>query len=676
MRVLITTFDRPGLLKNLLNDLIVEKQKHKTLHVSVYDDNSTLDYSEITEILAEQGWDWWRAEVNHGRVRYCDLVSKMFEDQRSVRGPFIFLADDMRLTDDFVSKTKKQWASIKDKNKRSLRLMVAEERADKPSWTGVLPKDVAATDVQDVGFFDGAAYFTKQFLKDIGFKVPKEIPKRFLPTGMSSGMGWAISTFLHDHKRKMYRVKTSLVSHVAAKSQMHLQERLESTMQDSDVPAHKRYPDTVTASLAAIPNRLGALEQVVASLLPQVDRLNVFLNGWDEVPEFLVQEKVTVARSQDHEDRSDSNKFFWAQDVTGYHLTCDDDIVYPKDYVYKMVQHIESRDRKAIVTLHGRIMKQAPIESFYQGILRNLHNQKAVTKDVTVHIGGTGCMAYHTDTIAVHWDDFEKPDMSDIWMGVLAKDQNVPIVVLRHPVRSLDIVFKGPDTIFRKYLGDDTPQTQVFNQYAPWPLLADPLDANIEAEQGEGLAYWSRQAKLRNALCVTFPEWNSRDHANAIPGIEKNLKRFIAGGFRSGEGVLDVGAGWGRWQNLLEQYGPYKGVDPCKEIVNIAGERGRGKTVALWITSTALPAAKNIFVFDVLSGLTDEAMEDLCAKMRAAVRDRGYTVVVEKMKSDRRDTYRRPESYLKHLPGLSQRGSFKVGDVYMVVLAGRLDSLR
>lgn len=676
MRVLITTFDRPGLLKNLLGDLIVEKQKHKTLHVSVYDDNSTKDYSEIEEILSAQGWDWWSAEVNHGRVRYCDLVSKMFEDQRTARGPFIFLADDLRLADDFITRTKQQWASIKDKNKRTLRLTVAEERAAKTSWTGVLPKDVEGTDIQDVGFFDGAAYFTKQFLKDISFQIPKGIPARFRTPGMSSGMGWAVSTFMHARKRKMYRVKTSLVSHVAAKSQMHLEERLESPMQDSTVPANKRYPDFVTASLAALPERSGSLEQTTASLLGQVDRLNVFLNGWEAVPEFLSHEKITVERSQDHEDRSDSNKFFWAQEIKGYHFTCDDDLVYPKDYVYKMVQHIESRDRKAVVTLHGRIMKPAPVDSFYRGAKRVLHNQKKLTIDAAVHLGGTGCMAYHTDTISVKWEDFEQPHMADIWMGVLAKDQNVPIVVLRHAARSLHIAYRGPGTIFDRFSRKDDVQTQVFNAHAPWPLMADPLCANVEAAQGEGLAYWTRQAKLRNSLCVAFPTWNSRDHTEAVPGILKNLKRFINGGFKDQEGVVDVGAGWGRWQSFLEQYGPYVGVDPCSEIVKIASERGRGKTVALWEVDTPLPAAKNLFVFDVLGGLKDTAMTDLCQKMREAVVGRGYTVVVEKMKSDRRDTYRRPSVYLDHLPGLSERGSFKVGDVYMVVLAGRLQPLK
>ncbi len=40
----------------------------------------------------------------------------------------------------------------------------------------------------------------------------------------------------------------------------------------------------VTAQIATIPDRIKLLEITVKSLLPQVDQLNVMLNGWNHEP--------------------------------------------------------------------------------------------------------------------------------------------------------------------------------------------------------------------------------------------------------------------------------------------------------------------------------------------------------------------------------------------------------
>ena len=67
----------------------------------------------------------------------------------------------------------------------------------------------------------------------------------------------------------------------------------------------------VTASVASFAAREDSLKQAVASILPQIDRLNVYLNDYDAIPEFLRHPKITVASSQEHGDRRDNGKFFF-----------------------------------------------------------------------------------------------------------------------------------------------------------------------------------------------------------------------------------------------------------------------------------------------------------------------------------------------------------------------------
>ncbi|MDP6527473.1 MAG: glycosyltransferase family A protein, partial [Candidatus Pacebacteria bacterium] len=49
-------------------------------------------------------------------------------------------------------------------------------------------------------------------------------------------------------------------------------------------PSPEKHDEYVTASLASMQSRSGSLEKVIESILPQVDHLDVYLNGYGEIP--------------------------------------------------------------------------------------------------------------------------------------------------------------------------------------------------------------------------------------------------------------------------------------------------------------------------------------------------------------------------------------------------------
>ena len=63
------------------------------------------------------------------------------------------------------------------------------------------------------------------------------------------------------------------------------------------------------ASMAAVPWREETLENVVNSLLPQVDRLNIYLNDWENVPSFLEHAKINAAFTNEIGDIGDRENF-------------------------------------------------------------------------------------------------------------------------------------------------------------------------------------------------------------------------------------------------------------------------------------------------------------------------------------------------------------------------------
>lgn len=234
----------------------------------------------------------------------------------------------------------------------------------------------------------------------------------------------------------------------------------------------------VTACLASVAWRSHLLSQVVDSLLPQVNRLNVYLNGYDDVPSFLDDPRITVARSQEHGDRGDAGKMFWCDDLSGYVLTCDDDILYPADYVATMIAGIERYQRRAIVSFHGSTFIE-PFTSFVRS-RKSFRFGAHVAVDVPVHCLGTGVLGYHASTFPVRRSYFELPNMADTWLARELQRAKVPCYVLKHDAGWIMDLGSAEDyarSIYNhshKATGTDLDtgalQTKIVRSAMPWTL--------------------------------------------------------------------------------------------------------------------------------------------------------------------------------------------------------------
>lgn len=189
----------------------------------------------------------------------------------------------------------------------------------------------------------------------------------------------------------------------------------------------------IYAGLATIPTRHRTLESVVNSLLAQVDRLFVVLNGFVSVPDFLSRERITVIRSQDIGDLRDNSKLFGLYCFMGdaHYVTCDDDIVYPDDYVKTLVDAIEKYGRKCVVGVHGAIYG-AGSRHFRDRLL--LHFEEALEEDLPVNVLGTGTVAFHTSTYRPDYLRFRATGMVDLMVAEQLSTSGVPCLsISRRP---------------------------------------------------------------------------------------------------------------------------------------------------------------------------------------------------------------------------------------------------
>src|ERR1700751_3970405 len=110
--------------------------------------------------------------------------------------------------------------------------------------------------------------------------------------------------------------------------------------------------DKITVTIATQKSRKSSLMETIISLEEQTIRpseIRIYANDYD------IGKIGGFYSGFDHPlgDIADNGKFYEADKVDGYHLTCDDDLIYPKDYIEKIINGIENNNRKAVVGFHG-----------------------------------------------------------------------------------------------------------------------------------------------------------------------------------------------------------------------------------------------------------------------------------------------------------------------------------
>ena len=210
--------------------------------------------------------------------------------------------------------------------------------------------------------------------------------------------------------------------------------------------------------------RQATLKIMLASLLPQVDRAHVNVNGYGPgtLPDFLEHKKIWVT----HHDNSieDRAKFYNAERNDGLTLIVDDDIEYPPDFVEYMTRKHELHG--GIVTIMGKILKPRPIKSYFKDEIIHYKTFEAVTEDVIVEIPGM-CGALYGLEVQFHVED-AKIHNSDIAVGVYARKRGLVCTVVAHPanyVKNLMPMVSDSPSMFGKYCKDDGALTEYVNEH-------------------------------------------------------------------------------------------------------------------------------------------------------------------------------------------------------------------
>lgn len=194
----------------------------------------------------------------------------------------------------------------------------------------------------------------------------------------------------------------------------------------------------VIAGIATTGKRERLLENTINSLKGQVDKIYIYNNSKSK-------------------DLTDNGKFWALQhEKDCVYLSCDDDIIYPRDYAKTCIEWIEKKE--CIISWHGRVLKDT--EKYYKGKHEEMRFFQE-SKGLFLSVAGTGVSAFHTKYFCPEIWNSEYKRMSDLVFSLEARKQGK--IIYSPPKKHLWIIPQESTGIAQETT-DQTQQIELMRQ--------------------------------------------------------------------------------------------------------------------------------------------------------------------------------------------------------------------
>lgn len=227
----------------------------------------------------------------------------------------------------------------------------------------------------------------------------------------------------------------------------------------------------VIAGIASIPARGQSLRQAIESICHQVDHVEVVLNGYKAVPDWLRHERITVTTSQDVGDHADNAKFMGMERYDEcIYFAIDDDILYPADYVARMLECMSRYGGRAAVGVHGSFVPKRP--GTFLG-RRVFCFWDLLPFDAPCSYAGTGTIALSRHMMpASPLSLFTDTGMSDLFVASSLKRRGIPVICIDRPEGWLrKIPNPGHPSLWQRAQTDSVRQDRLLGEVEPWGVV-------------------------------------------------------------------------------------------------------------------------------------------------------------------------------------------------------------
>jgi hypothetical protein len=216
------------------------------------------------------------------------------------------------------------------------------------------------------------------------------------------------------------------------------------------------------AAIATMASRVETFQKVLPVIHAQVDHVFIYLDGYSVSPSFLANfDRVTVRRAEDLGDLHNNSRYLCLQDISTPTVVVmvDDDIIYPPDYVNRLVNVLQQLEGKAIVGVHGRIF--TPPHQSYARHTHCIHFAHQLGQACHVHELGTGTCAFISSNFGVDPREWGRSDMDDIDVAIEAQRRGLPRIAVARAAGWLKACAEPqPDSLWARTLIDDSEQSR------------------------------------------------------------------------------------------------------------------------------------------------------------------------------------------------------------------------
>lgn len=213
----------------------------------------------------------------------------------------------------------------------------------------------------------------------------------------------------------------------------------------------------IIGSIATMPSRARTFSKTLNSVLPQVDKLFIFLDGFDEMPPSIRDLPKCHTTMLPKEQNLHASSRFLAPRIFGSEaVVCffDDDILYPADYIQKIKHALVKYGDRAVVGFHGVIY--LPPHRSYVRDRHTYHFAAKVNRDLTVHELGCGTAAFLSSVLLPDPTAWRNHNMNDIFLAAEAVAAGLKMVALKREATWLTALAENQDdSLWRATKSDD-----------------------------------------------------------------------------------------------------------------------------------------------------------------------------------------------------------------------------
>lgn len=221
----------------------------------------------------------------------------------------------------------------------------------------------------------------------------------------------------------------------------------------------------IIGGLATMPSRRDTAALAIRSILPNVDRLYVYLDRFATIPPYVVHPKIVLLKSQDFGVIGANGKLLGLASAKpdDFYVCFDDDNIYPRDFCLRLRLMLLALNRSAAVGIHGSLLPHEFVSFSSQRTIFHFASRRIWPRRVDV-LATNGCMfrvgAMQFDVL--RWAEINMVDLNFALESARRQVELWIVPKCRNWVRPLKECQE--DSIFKSLEKDDSRQTELAYQ--------------------------------------------------------------------------------------------------------------------------------------------------------------------------------------------------------------------